>query len=173
MHGRSFIAIDPDDLSKPTLSIDALGRRWVGLAPAERLKRHVPNWGELDACWEWTGNRNPKGYGSIGVGTKHVMVHRVAYALHYRRDPGPLRVLHRCDNPPCCNPAHLFLGTPADNTADMMSKGRCRAPKLTNVQVEEIRRRAAEGEGPASIAPDFGIHPAHCSRVIRGLRRVA
>lgn len=145
-----------------------------------RLRRRLTGVEDPDGCWVWTGYVNPKGYGQIGLsGRKLGLTHRVAYSLHYGVDPGSLLVCHRCDNPPCCNPAHLFLGTAGDNTRDMIAKGRVRAPrgersgmaKLTDAQVEEIRARAARGETQASIAVDFGIHPAHASRVIRRKRR--
>lgn len=83
-------------------------------------------------CWEWKASRHPKGYGSFGYrliskGRMWVIgAHRVAWELTNGPIPDGLHVLHRCDNPPCCNPAHLFLGTKVDNTMDMVSKGRQR-----------------------------------------------
>jgi len=83
------------------------------------------------SCWEWSGSRNADGYGYLRVGSQRdgtrsrVLAHRLAWMLaHGGAIPGGLFVLHRCDNPPCCNPAHLFLGTNADNVADMLAKGR-------------------------------------------------
>ena len=173
--------IDPAALTRPTLVIDSRGRRHASLPAADRLKNRVPNWGTPDACWIWTGSTNPKGYGAMRAAGQKVFVHRVSYALHYGVDPGALRVLHHCDNPPCCNPAHLFLGTQADNSADMIQKGRGVAPvnegngrtTIPTHQVEEIRSRASGGESFKSIARDLGIHPVTVSRIVRRLRRVS
>ncbi len=82
-------------------------------------------------CWLWLSLRNETGYGRFAVSTcrhsKRVFAHRLAWELVY--GPTELCVLHRCDNPPCCNPLHLFVGTRADNAADMVAKGRCDHPK--------------------------------------------
>lgn len=78
-----------------------------------------------DDCWEWTGIKDPNGYGRCGM-FGETLAHRVAWKLTREAIPGGLFVLHRCDNPPCCNPDHLFLGTQADNIADMDHKGRRR-----------------------------------------------
>ena len=79
-------------------------------------------------CWEWTGSRLPAGYGKIGVSGRGRGVtettHRVAYRLANGAFDESSEVCHRCDNPPCCNPDHLFLGTHADNMSDMAKKGR-------------------------------------------------
>lgn len=79
-------------------------------------------------CWNWRGALTSGGYGTMnlkaeGIGTAH----RASW-FAYREHPGSLYVLHRCDNRSCCNPAHLFLGTPADNSRDMVSKGRHISP---------------------------------------------
>lgn len=77
-------------------------------------------------CWEWTCGKTPRGYGAFGLNGRQIRAHRVAYALSHESAPAGILVLHKCDNPPCCNPLHLFLGTSKDNTQDMMTKGRNR-----------------------------------------------
>jgi len=84
-------------------------------------------------CWNWSGllvGKAPHEYGAFNIrvnGRKHKLrAHRVSYAFHNDTDPGSLFVCHKCDNPKCINPSHLFLGTPLDNTLDMISKGRDR-----------------------------------------------
>jgi len=74
-------------------------------------------------CWEWTGARNDKGYGVAWDGNKTQKAHRFSYMIRYGKMPRTC-VLHRCDNPRCVNPDHLFLGTRADNNIDMIKKGR-------------------------------------------------
>jgi len=76
-----------------------------------------------DECWPWTRKHNPKGYGQFRK-DKMVQAHRMAWELTNGPIPDGLDVLHTCDNPPCCNPHHLFLGTNDDNMRDMNSKGR-------------------------------------------------
>jgi hypothetical protein len=103
-----------------------------------------------DDCWEWTRCRGAEGYGRVNGGSgakgKIYNAHRVAYALTHPRWDGTKKVLHRCDNPPCCNPRHLFLGTDADNMRDKAAKGRVKPvngslnpnAKLTEAQVRKI-----------------------------------
>ena len=78
----------------------------------------------LTGCFNWTGYKDYQGYGNIKINYKHMRVHRISYQLHYGVDPLELFVCHRCDNPSCINPQHLFLGTPKDNMQDKIRKGR-------------------------------------------------
>jgi len=77
-----------------------------------------------DGCWEWPGDRNTEGYGRICIGNQKRYTHRTAWELTNGPIPLGMFVCHRCDNPPCCNPEHLFLGTAIDNNRDMKEKGR-------------------------------------------------
>lgn len=80
-----------------------------------------------DGCWVWDGSANPAGYGVVWTNDKALVgAHRYSYELHIGPIPEDLHVLHRCDNPPCVRPGHLFLGTAADNVRDMVQKGRAR-----------------------------------------------
>lgn len=98
---------------------------------AERFKRKLIQEG---GCLVFTGTRNKAGYGFVDVTYAFkrvrfpILVHRLAWALHHGADPDPeLLVLHRCNNPPCCNPGHLYLGTHRDNHDDMKRAGRARS----------------------------------------------
>ncbi len=119
-------------------------------------------------CWEWTGTRQERGYGMITHHQVTRFAHVWAYMIgHGRSIPHGIQVLHHCDNPPCCNPWHLWLGTQRDNVHDAMHKGRLRAGKtfgerhpsarVTTVQVEEIRSLVQQGMRYTEIARQFGI----------------
>lgn len=84
-------------------------------------------WAKVDKgadCWEWSAHRMPNGYGIINIDSSPRLAHRTAWELAYGAIPDELWVLHRCDNPACVRPDHLFLGTAKDNMQDMHQKGR-------------------------------------------------
>lgn len=96
-----------------------LGDKWI-----ERFHSRVDSKTNPDGCWPWAGATNPKGYGRVGVGQIVYLPHRIAWFLKNGTIPKGMSVCHRCDNPRCCNPSHLFCGTIADNNRDMDKKGR-------------------------------------------------
>lgn len=127
-----------------------------------------------DKCWPWTASTNEHGYGTIKEGGKKgrsVLAHRAVYEDVFGPIPDGLNVLHRCDNPPCCNPGHLWLGTQSDNARDMHEKGRWKlnksydgegnpAAKLTVKEVLEIRNAS---EPHDQIASRYGITASNVS----------
>jgi hypothetical protein len=102
---------------------------------------------KTDTCWIWTASYDSWGYGHIKIGAKAAKANRVAWELTYGSIPEGMCVLHRCDNPACVRPEHLFLGTNADNVKDRTIKGRSNHPRgsrngraiLTEEQVLAIR----------------------------------
>jgi HNH endonuclease len=147
--------------------------------------------GDPDECWPWQLSIG-QGYGRFQVAGRGVRAHRVAYYLQYGVDPGEYLVCHKCDNPPCCNGKHLFLGTEADNSADRNNKGRNNPPagwrsgrytypertargegvggsKLTADQVRDIRALYAAGnQTHQQLADTFGVTREAVSLIARG-----
>lgn len=130
-------------------------------------------------CIEWTGG-GVKGYGMLSAGhRRRKLTHILAWERAYGPVPAGLCVLHRCDNPPCCNPEHLFLGTRADNIADMKAKGRARGKlqqgtrnsmaKLDDAAVAAIRTAyATGGETQDALAARYGVSRRLIGMVVRG-----
>lgn len=124
-------------------------------------------------CWRWRGSTAWNGYGVVGFQGRQQKAHRVAWQLTRGPIPQGMRVLHRCDNPSCCNPDHLFLGTQLDNIADREAKGRGAKPpsrrKLTRDEVAEMRRLyAALPISQAQLAEQFGVSRGNVSKIVNG-----
>lgn len=138
--------------------------RWAPESPAEYIEKRTEV--TSTGCWEWTGTpRNRWGYGDAHLGTRRLLAHRLAYEAFVGAIPEDLLVLHHCDNPPCCNPEHLFLGTHEMNMADRDRKGRAVAlsgeshpnAKLTAAAVQEIRTTAYRSATISGLARKFGV----------------
>lgn len=150
------------------------------------MSRHGPFlWEKVDQrgadeCWPWIGPLNSWGYGAARHNGKSVNASRAAY-IEANGEPAPgFVVCHRCDNPACCNPAHLFAATQAENLADCRRKGRARGTfkdgashprhvaKLTAELVTEARRLYASGVTQTAIGRQMGVHSSVISRAVRG-----
>lgn len=156
------------------------------LTLAERFWSYVDQSGGPNACWLWLGaiqkgREYGPGYGLAWDGTRSRGAHVVAFELHTSEQANGRFCLHRCDNPSCCNPAHLFWGTHQDNMDDMVAKGRrtivCGeahgAVKLTEKQVKLAHQRYipySKEHGVTVLAREFGVGAAHMSDVLHGKR---
>lgn len=151
---------------------------------------------EITGCHEWTGAKLYSGYGVIRHKGKSTGAHRVAWEMKNGPIPQGMFVCHKCDNPKCVNPDHLFIGTVRDNTKDMMQKGRHPAQKLarrqgkpfipkdysrtnplgssnsklTIDQVKEIKIRLSKKESHSKIAVDYGVTKTAITHINTGLR---
>lgn len=129
----------------------------------------------MSGCHIWLGRRM-NGYGVLKVLGREVRAHRFSYQLQHGEVPSSAMVLHRCDQPWCVNPSHLFLGTHADNMADRRVKNRQARgeshgrAKLTSEQVAEIRRRLSQGMRQVVLAAQYGIDQTTISAIKIGKR---
>lgn len=144
-----------------------------------RFWMRVDNSGGPEACWLWTGHVGENGYGVISIKGKAYKAHRVSYFIEHGRIENDRLVLHRCDVRACVNPAHLFLGTPKDNSQDAVKKGRNTKlygehngkAKLTRADVLAIRRMCRQGGVyQKTVAKQFGVSEATVSYVVNGGR---
>lgn len=156
-----------------------------------RFWEKVAKTDDPDACWNWTASHT-RGYGYVGLNGISLKAHRVSYEIHNGEIPKGLCVLHKCDNPSCVNPSHLFLGTQADNMRDMKQKGRKKRNalkgqnnkgcfqreqrywrrKLSDADVAEIRRLySLGGISQRSLAQTFHISLSYVGFLIKGVYR--
>ena len=138
--------------------------------------RHVS---KTDSCWLWIGGKQGQGYGLISRRDTRLLAHRFSWELHHGSIAEDMVVCHRCDNPICVNPAHLFLGTQKDNVRDMMRKDRHdhdglelgRGPhpvKLNAAKVRAIRTKYATGmHTQRELAAEYSVSSSTVSRIVR------
>jgi len=147
----------------PTLSV--VGRFWQYV---ERT--------DGEGCWEWQGRRDVRGYGRLWVGRRHLLAHRISYAIAWGGLPAGPHVLHHCDNPPCVRPDHLWLGSHADNIRDAARKGRLYRKgrpgvtnplaKLDDQKVTDARARYSRGEFIKDLAKDYGVSRSTMAKAV-------
>jgi hypothetical protein len=143
------------------------------MTTAERVARFWARVVKSDGCWLWQGNTTPDGYGLVHCGRRpdgrviNDYAHRIAYWLTSGPIPDGLVVRHRCDNPPCCNPEHLLLGTQADNIADAQRQGKYKRerpgrwsipPELRRVLIAQCLAVPAREGTTTRIAKQYGLH---------------
>lgn len=140
-----------------------------------------------DGCWRWLGQTDKDGYGNMTCrfpgGRIYGRTHRIVWKLAHGSIPRDLLVLHTCDNPPCVNPEHLYLGTHLENVRDRVLRNRQTnlgrhgnhargenhgRAKLTNDQARTIKSRLSQGESPGSLAKEFGISCAAVWQIRQG-----
>lgn len=156
----------PVDILPQDLSSKFLNRFWAKVNRTE-------------TCWIWTACKSLTGYGQIGreKSRDRFAAHRVSWVIENGPIADGLLVLHRCDNPSCVRPSHLFLGTDADNVNDMIEKGReakgfsFPQTKLSNDQILYIRRAYSYGITQVELAQEFGVCQPHISDIVNNLRR--
>lgn len=124
-------------------------------------------------CWLWNMSTFGFGYGQLNIAKKHVSAHRRAWELWNGAIPEGMCVLHRCDVPACCNPAHLFLGTRTDNQKDMAAKGRAASGERNSqstLKADQVLAIYADPRPQPEIARQYGVRQSAVSRIKTGNR---
>lgn len=143
----------------------------------ERFWENVDVKGE-DECWEWTAAKTTAGYGVIYWNSENTYAHRLSLELDNRPIPARFHACHKCDNPPCVNPKHLFVGSPRENMLDKVSKGRHPkgenhyAAKLLDSEIAEMRKLVAENGIIVDIAKRFNVTSGYVVEVASNRKRI-
>lgn len=154
-----------------------------GPKPTPASERMAGKYKEMPSgCWEWFAGADKNGYGRIGkMGGGTLLAHRVSYAMRFGEPPPHLHVCHRCDNPKCINPDHLFLGTDLDNQND--SKNKCRSSSIRSeykgpghpcarLTIDQCKAIVADFETGTytkrALGEKYGISGNHAGKIIRG-----
>jgi hypothetical protein len=121
------------------------------------------------SCWNWTASLTQDGYGRFQTGSRtQERAHRFSWILEHGQIPSGMQVLHKCDNPKCVRPDHLFLGTPKDNMTDKAKKGRSRGyVRFGLVEVKKMVEMRGDGMSQQVIGDFFGCHQATVSAILR------
>ena len=129
-----------------------------------------------EECWPWIGAKSSWGYGNFRFRKKPWPAHRVVWVLNHGEIPKGMYICHKCDNPPCCNPDHLFMGTPKENTADMFNKGYNHnhlrgsnhpLARFNENEILEIKKLLHHGVKQTHIARMFNTRQSHISKIKR------
>jgi len=141
--------------------------KWGGAAiDASSLTGIMAQCSVLDnGCWEWSRGKDWNGYGLVRVNKKTRYVHRLSFELANGQIQTGMDICHKCDNPKCCNPDHLFAGTEKQNTRDAAIKGRMRS-KLTNTDRDAISKLRSNGMTQSAIAKIYGVNQSTISDVL-------
>lgn len=125
-----------------------------------------------ETCWNWTGSLDRYGYGKFRVGPRTHKAHRYSYQQHYGDFDEKLHVLHRCDNPRCVNPDHLFLGTNRDNVADRTAKNRhgVATRRLTESEKQSICLESQKQLSTRRLADQYDVHISTIRRILKNPR---
>jgi len=169
----AIIRHDFAGIPMPTMRDWARGK-YVPFDHEHRFWERVDKSGGPDACWIWTGSKRHFGHGACKINGVDWIAHRFAYeSASGAKIPSRMLVRHKCDNPPCCNPRHLELGTHQDNADDCTSRGRrIRGQahphaKLTDDEVLEIRKLFASGMTQIEIARKFNVAKKTVRMIVR------